>query len=616
STSPRPPTLQSKQIQQLNQTQQKHPPPILSQQQQPSIINFNAWTPQTGVSSAASDPPIISRVVTQSNSNNSWLPSPTPFHDSNISSDNSHLNSKSITIATQNPLQTSLSSSSSTFKYNNQDLKVSCLTISALLSPDQQTEKLLNDLTLEQLSLIEKTIQRVKKKKSKESKKQNNNNFNATIPPSIEESSITLSLSTNATTNINNSATEVNKTNINATKSQPSQFVVQPNHHHLDVNQPPQDQHYQKSIYAQNQHHIQLQQHSSQIYFSQSQPEPEIQDPSPRNSDQLTIALAPNHALPATDPIFEVCDGIKWIKFSYSVKGHNRDYRIRVDIETINVNEMDDQFKHENCLYPRANCTEDKYKGNRWSYENECNVLGWKLAWMNREELNGKRGLLQRAVDSYRNRDPKLRSRRVVRNEKIMKGTLRKRNVRDESHDGGLSNNNLSVKRQRAGSIKELVIESYVHDNLTKIKLRADVETVSLAELTDDFKKINCLFPDAVVPKSEYQGTKWELETTCNELGWKLAHLNTTQLHGNRPLLQTALDMYCEKFIPEFRPRKLKNSHDLSAKFFENYPCENVVDPTSEKTNNDNNTTLQATTSPSVTIPNDYDLRTNLKDNN
>jgi len=74
--------------------------------------------------------------------------------------------------------------------------------------------------------------------------------------------------------------------------------------------------------------------------------------------------------------------------------------------------------------------------------------------------------------------------------------------------------------------------------------------------------------------------------------------------------------MYCEKFIPEFRPRKLKNSHDLSAKFFENYPCENVVDPTPEKTNNDNNNSLQATTSSSVTIPNDYDLRTNLKDNN
>lgn len=68
-----------------------------------------------------------------------------------------------------------------------------------------------------------------------------------------------------------------------------------------------------------------------------------------------------------------------------------------------------------------------KYDGNRWEYETTCNTLGWKLCWLNQEELCGRRGLIQRAVDSYRNRHTEMRSRRVTRQEKVANGTLRKR---------------------------------------------------------------------------------------------------------------------------------------------------------------------------------------------
>jgi hypothetical protein len=53
-------------------------------------------------------------------------------------------------------------------------------------------------------------------------------------------------------------------------------------------------------------------------------------------------------------------------------------------------------------------------------YETECNTVGWALAELN-PCLRGKRGLIQRAVDSWRNsnQDPRLRSRRVRRMAKI-----------------------------------------------------------------------------------------------------------------------------------------------------------------------------------------------------
>ncbi|KAG1067147.1 hypothetical protein G6F42_026550 [Rhizopus arrhizus] len=102
-----------------------------------------------------------------------------------------------------------------------------------------------------------------------------------------------------------------------------------------------------------------------------------------------------------------------------------------MDLDKVDTSILDDKFKKENCVYPRANLPRETYRGNRWSYETECNVLGWKLAYLNLEEIAGKRGLIQRAVDSYRNRYPSMRSRRVARQEKLLKGTLRKRKHRE-----------------------------------------------------------------------------------------------------------------------------------------------------------------------------------------
>lgn len=126
--------------------------------------------------------------------------------------------------------------------------------------------------------------------------------------------------------------------------------------------------------------------------------------------------------IPATTPLVVRQDnnGVQWIAFEYSRDRVKMEYTIRCDVESVNVDSLSLDFKTENCVYPRACCAKDQYRGNRLVYETECNTVGWALAELN-PCLRGKRGLIQRAVDSWRNsnQDPKLRSRRVRRMAKL-----------------------------------------------------------------------------------------------------------------------------------------------------------------------------------------------------
>lgn len=140
---------------------------------------------------------------------------------------------------------------------------------------------------------------------------------------------------------------------------------------------------------------------------------------------QSGASVNPNAApgpIPATTPLVVRQDqnGVQWIAFEYSRDRVKMEYTIRCDVESVDVNTLSQEFKSENCVYPRACCAKDQYKGNRLHYETECNTVGWALAQLN-PCLRGKRGLIQRAVDSWRNsnQDPRLRSRRVRRMAKI-----------------------------------------------------------------------------------------------------------------------------------------------------------------------------------------------------
>ncbi|KXX72814.1 hypothetical protein MMYC01_210665 [Madurella mycetomatis] len=152
---------------------------------------------------------------------------------------------------------------------------------------------------------------------------------------------------------------------------------------------------------------------------------------SPQNGAPLSTptgsasGVNPNAApgpIPATTPLVvrQDTNGVQWIAFEYSRDRVKMEYTIRCDVESVNQDELSAEFKTENCVYPRACCPKDQYRGNRLQYETECNTVGWALAQLN-PPLRGKRGLIQRAVDSWRNsnQDPRLRSRRVRRMAKM-----------------------------------------------------------------------------------------------------------------------------------------------------------------------------------------------------
>ena len=170
-----------------------------------------------------------------------------------------------------------------------------------------------------------------------------------------------------------------------------------------------------------------------------SAPVPQGQAPPQHHNQQIMNTTAPNGTanniggagvspstnpgpIPATTPLVVRQDnnGVQWIAFEYSRDRVKMEYTIRCDVESVNVDQLSAEFKNENCVYPRACCEKSAYRGNRFTYETDCNTVGWGLAELN-PCLRGKRGLIQRAVDSWRNSnsDPKYRSRRVRRMAKI-----------------------------------------------------------------------------------------------------------------------------------------------------------------------------------------------------
>lgn len=232
-------------------------------------------------------------------------------------------------------------------------------------------------------------------------------------------------------------------------------------------------------------------------------------------------------------------------------------------------------------MYPRANIAREAYHGNRWAYENECNQLGWKLAWLNADEIAGKRGLIQRAVDSYRNRCPSMRSRRVARQAKLNNGTLRKRKSRDDDEDDKVAQSYEAVSAGAITAAAETSVDCpdskipriqqqqndrhpktfTIDDPATssRCRIRINIETVDMSEIEESFKTQNSVYPRAMIGHdSTLPGShaKWQQENECNELGWKLAWLNSRQLAGKKNLLQRALDIYRTKFCSHLCPRK------------------------------------------------------------
>ncbi|KAI9020463.1 hypothetical protein DFJ74DRAFT_643904 [Hyaloraphidium curvatum] len=112
-------------------------------------------------------------------------------------------------------------------------------------------------------------------------------------------------------------------------------------------------------------------------------------------------------------------DGRPHVKFTYTNKGRETTHIMRIDVEDVVESMLTPEFKETYCVYPKALCSRNEYKGKRLliaSTQTDCNHVAWKLAFKNQDVLpSGQRGLLQRAVDVYRNLFKETKSRRVSR---------------------------------------------------------------------------------------------------------------------------------------------------------------------------------------------------------
>ncbi|KAJ2738894.1 hypothetical protein H4R23_000840, partial [Coemansia sp. Cherry 401B] len=279
------------------------------------------------------------------------------------------------------------------------------------------------------------------------------------------------------------------------------------------------------------------------------------------------------------DPIMETdVEGIPWLSFVYAQKGKPRRHRIRIDIERAPHSAIPASFQQNNCVYPRAHCGRQAYTGNRWSYETECNKLGWKLAFLNQELLTARRGLLQTAVNNYRTTVSGRKSRRITRLEKAERTQGQKRELLDaDDQEGkraktedmlltppptaaeadGLNDGERTASTLAGTSMgspqtaKCLLINAYVNNKFSRIRIYIDLGTVSASSVDSRFKHEHAVFPRALnTPRSRYSALRgrWEFELTCNELAWRMAWLNKSRLRGRKPLIQKCLDAYRSRF--------------------------------------------------------------------
>lgn len=99
---------------------------------------------------------------------------------------------------------------------------------------------------------------------------------------------------------------------------------------------------------------------------------------------------------PTSQPYIRIFDGEERICFKYNTKIsetalnamprtelEDNEFYVRFDLETVDITNLNEKFKMDNCVYPRANVPFEMYTGNRWEYETECNMLSCQFVSLN-----------------------------------------------------------------------------------------------------------------------------------------------------------------------------------------------------------------------------------------
>lgn len=257
---------------------------------------------------------------------------------------------------------------------------------------------------------------------------------------------------------------------------------------------------------------------------------------------------------PATQPYIRIVDGEERLCFKYNTKIsesamntmprqelEDNEFCVRFDLDSVDVSKLNEKFKADNCVYPRANCDFEDYKGNRWHYETECNKLAWQFVSLNPVLLYGKKGLIQRAVDSYRNIHKDSKNRRMVSQDKMVNGVLKRRY-------SDLAPTTVNVFWTSRG-------------NLKKCKVRVDIENVNYDKIDDEFKIKYSVYPDEFDDMSFGQ-EKWETSNDDNSLAVKIAYLNVDNTSFWNAVKSTDRTFMLTKAVEAFKAMETEYEED------------------------------------------------------
>lgn len=251
--------------------------------------------------------------------------------------------------------------------------------------------------------------------------------------------------------------------------------------------------------------------------------------------------------LPASQPYIKLMDGEERLCFKYNTKVsesamnampkaelEENEFSVRFDLESVDITKLNEKFKADNCVYPRANIPYEMYMGNRWNYETECNRLAWQFVSLNPVLLYGKKGLIQRAVDSYRN---------------INKTSKGQKFFKEDTFYG-----DIEKRKHISPALSCVYIQWTLRGVVKKCKVQTGIERIDYEAVPDDFKAKYSVLNDHFDAHS-FGLERWESKNSDNELATKIAYLNvenTTFLNaikaiGVYSVIKKAVEAYKNK---------------------------------------------------------------------
>lgn len=260
--------------------------------------------------------------------------------------------------------------------------------------------------------------------------------------------------------------------------------------------------------------------------------------------------------LPASQPYIRIVDGEERLCFKYNTKIsetalnampraelEDNEFCVRFDLDSVDISKISEKFKADNVIYPRANVPKELYTGNRWVYETECNKLAWQFVTLNHVLLYGKKGLIQRAVDSYRKFNKQSRNRKPMKYDPAGEGMTRRRHSESAPTTANIS-----------WTIKGVT---------KKCRVRIDIENVNYDKIDEDFKCRYSIYNDDFDDTSFGLG-KWESKNADNELAVKVAYLNVDNTTFWNAVKATDKATMLKKGVDAYKNRDSLEDYDIS----------------------------------------------------